>query len=68
MSTTGIAGFFGAPPKVEVVRRMLRSQIPEDDLLAFEAYVVVTRKKIEYTKSGEAVYQAKDYEEWKASQ
>jgi len=62
MAGTGRAGFGGSPPKVEVVERMLISGVPSSERVAFLAYLGGSASN---NRSGETVFNKKEYEAWK---
>lgn len=62
MAGTGDIGWLGFPPVVKVQERMLLSQVPEEHRGAFLTYL---GDKVQYTRSGEPVFDKKIYTTWK---
>lgn len=60
--TTGLGSWIGFPPKVTVGERMLLSQVPE---AARGAFLKFLGDRVQYTRSGEPVFDKQVFEEWK---
>lgn len=63
--TTGLAGFHGSPPRAIVTERMLLSQLPEEER---QLFMQAIGTRYELTRSGEPVFNKKEYETWKQHQ
>ena len=59
---SGIGGFLGGMPGVYVTERRLISSVPIGERNEFIAFL---GKRKEVTRSGEIVFDAKEYETWK---